>query len=105
MQGRDLFDGGQAAPDSWLVEEDALTPLFGETGPDRVRTLIADGWRLSWHQGAGWWEMYDLVNDPGEVINLWGDPAHRDRAAALLERMVARMTALEDTSPLPTGRA
>ncbi len=109
MQGRDLFDSGARAPDSLLIEEDASLPMFGKNGRERVRTLVTDRWRLTHHQAAGqgaeWWELYDLENDPGESRNLWDDPTTREIARDLMARMIARMTEIQDTSPLPTGRA
>lgn len=105
MQGRNLFDGSVPAPESWLIEEDSMIPMFGAATRDRVRTLVTSRWRLTYHHGPEWWELYDLVGDPDENENLWGSEAARSDAAVLIERMIARMTELQDTSPLPTGRA
>ncbi len=105
MQGRDLFDARAPAPGAMLIEEDSVTPMFGQPMRERVRTLVTDRWRLSLHHGPDWWELYDLKNDPEEIRNLWTDAAARAAAAPLVEEMVARMTALQDTSPLPSGRA
>lgn len=102
-QGRDLLSS--AAPAAVLVEEDAVTPMFGESVPARVRTLVTDRWRLSFHQGPDWWELYDLAEDPFETTNLWNDEGARAAARPLVEEMVARLVALQDVSPLPTGRA
>lgn len=105
MQGRDLFDAATAAPDAILIEEDSQIPMFGEAARERVRTLVTDRWRLTHHHGPGWWELYDLAADADENINLWGRPDLRDVAEALCRQMIDRMTALQDVSPLPTGRA
>ena len=79
--------------------------MFGDDPGDRVRTLVTDRWRLSCHQEAGWWELYDLENDPDELENLWGQNAVGGIADELVQRMVMRMIDLQDRSPLPTGRA
>ena len=105
MQGRDLFDADTPTPEDWLIEEDGMVPMFGARVRERVRTLVTERWRLSYHHGPEWWELYDLAQDPEESENLWGSAAARGQAAALVERLVARMTAFQDTSPLPTGRA
>ncbi|MFM2129333.1 MAG: hypothetical protein RL477_879 [Pseudomonadota bacterium] len=110
MQGRDLFDATAPAPASLLIEEEGSLPMFGEGARERVRTLLTDGWRLTLHRaqggrGADWWELYDLAADPGESDNLWSRNEARDAAARLTAEMIARMTQLQDTSPLPTGRA
>jgi hypothetical protein len=41
-------------------------------------------------------ELYDLVNDPGELNNLFGQPEVADIQADLLERMREHMVRLED---------
>lgn len=105
LQGRDLSDSGVAAPDDILIEEDSIIRMFGDDPGDRVRTLVTDRWRLSCHQEAGWWELYDLENDPDELENLWGQNAVGGIADELVQRMVMRMIDLQDRSPLPTGRA
>jgi arylsulfatase A-like enzyme len=105
VQGRDLFDPSQPAPDGVIVEEDSNIPMFGATDPDRVRTLITGRWRLTCHQAGDWWELYDLQSDPDENRNLWGTPEAADITPVLLQQMIGRMMALGDTSPLPTGRA
>jgi arylsulfatase A-like enzyme len=105
MQGRDLSDATMPAPASLLIEEDSPVPMYGEGAPQRVRTLVTERWRLSHHHGPGWWELYDLRSDPDENVNLWERAEARDVTESLTRAMVARMTALQDTSPLPTGRA
>ena len=105
MQGRDLLASDVPAPDDILIEEDSIIRMFDEKPGDRVRTLVTGRWRLSCHQEAGWWELYDLVNDPDELDNLWGQEAVRDIAGELMQRMLTRMIDLQDRSPLPTGRA
>ncbi|MGE0652408.1 MAG: sulfatase [Alphaproteobacteria bacterium] len=105
MQGRDLFDADTPAPVSLLIEEDSPVPMYGEATAQRVRTLVTERWRLSHHQGPDWWELYDLHADPDENVNLWGRTEARDVAVSLMRDMIGRMTALQDTSPLPTGRA
>jgi arylsulfatase A-like enzyme len=43
---------------------------------------------------TGQWEMYDLINDPVEMKNLYGDPGHQETVAALraeLQRLKAEV--------------
>lgn len=44
-------------------------------------------------------ELYDLVDDPGENVNRWDDPAYVDVKVQMLRRMVDRMAMTVD--PLP----
>jgi hypothetical protein len=53
--------------------------------------------------GAG--EMYDLVNDPTEMHNLFDDPASRALRHALEELMRARPGAILETFPPQIGMA
>ena len=105
VQGRDLLDKEAANPDSVLIEEDTVFRLFETEAPDRVRTLVTERWRLTYHQAGGWWELYDLASDPDEVENLWGAPNRPAVADELVQQMLAQLVANADTSPLPTGRA
>jgi len=50
------------------------------------------------------WEFYDLENDPDELVNAYGDPAHRDVIASLAVRLGelrAEYGDDTDTAPLP----
>ncbi len=60
---------------------------------------------MSVYQGAEWGELYDLDNDPDEMVNLWDDPAHSDVRAELMEILARKQIELVDRSPFPTGRA
>lgn len=68
------------------------------------RNTIMTG-RMSVWEGAPFGELYDLENDPGEIVNLWGDPAHVGTRRALAERMLWKMIELQDRSPSPVGEA
>ncbi|TVQ18434.1 MAG: DUF4976 domain-containing protein [Spirochaetaceae bacterium] len=43
------------------------------------------------------WELYDLVNDPYELRNVWSDPAYADARARLLNQLVATKRRIGDT--------
>lgn len=105
VQGRDLFDPDQPPPEGLIIEEDSQRTMIGYDRPQRVRTFVTRSARLTVRLGEGWGEFYDLEDDPLELRNLWDDPAHAPRRTALMEAMLMRMIALQDRSPLPTGRA
>lgn len=105
MQGRDLTDTTRAARESIVIEEDSATVHFGNDTVDRVRTLVTDRWRLTYHHYGSWWELYDLQEDPEENTNLWEAPDRPAEADGLVQKLLAGLVDLNDTSPLPTGRA
>ena len=51
-----------------------------------VRT---EQWKLVHFVDEPFGQLFDLVNDPGEVHNLWDDPAHMDRKQELLRTLLA----------------
>ncbi|MEM6311139.1 MAG: sulfatase-like hydrolase/transferase [Pseudomonadota bacterium] len=103
IQGRDLFS--TKPPEAVIVEEDSQRVMTGFDRPQRVRTVITDQYRMSLREGEDWNELYDLYCDPGELENLYDDPASKPAKAALTETMLRRMIELQDRSPLPAYRA
>ncbi len=109
MQGQDLTsivrDGGASRHDCVIVEAQTWRPYTGMPEQVRVRTMCDGRWRMSLWEGMPFGELYDLQRDPGEIVNLWGDPEYRDRKAALTERMLWKMIELQDRSPHQVGEA
>ena len=71
----------------------------------RQRSFCDGAWRLTLWDGLPIGELYDLRNDPGEIRNLWADPAHAADKARLCERMLWKMIDLQDRSPFQVGEA
>ena len=42
-------------------------------------------WKLVHFLGESAGQLFDLIHDPGEIHNLWDDPAHADRKRELLD--------------------
>ena len=55
--------------------------------------------------GNDWGELYDLIDDPDEIINLWDDPAHKQTRSDMLEGLARHQLALVDLHPLPSATA
>ncbi len=103
IQGRDLFS--TKPPEAVIIEEDSQRLMTGFDRPQRVRTIVTDTYRMSLREGEDWNELYDLSSDPGEVENLYDQPAGQDARQELTEVMLRRMISLQDRSPLPGYRA
>ena len=104
MQGRPFVDdGGEpfTARDCALIEDEVQTLLPGYSVRGRVRTLLANGWRMSVYDGVERGEMFNLDEDPDETENRWNDPSSQRMQRSMLERLVREMIAHSETSPLP----
>ncbi|MFW5859422.1 MAG: sulfatase [Planctomycetota bacterium] len=52
-----------------------------------IRTVVCtDGWKYN-HSSVGEHELFDLRNDPGEMVNRVADPANAERVAACREKI------------------
>ncbi|MEZ5640041.1 MAG: sulfatase-like hydrolase/transferase [Burkholderiaceae bacterium] len=108
MQGLSLLEtvaSGRPVRASVLVEEEQQRHCFGFAEPPRVHTLVTERWRLSLFRGVAWGELYDLQQDPGEFVNLWGDAAHLVVKADLLAEFARTQITMQDDCPFPTGQA
>lgn len=103
IQGRDLMTSN--APDAIVVEEDSQRPMIGFDRPQRVRTLVTDRYRMSLRHGEDWGELYDLQQDPHEMVNLFDDPASLSVKNELTALMLNKLIELQDRAPLPAYRA
>lgn len=88
--------------DAMLVEEEGQRTHLGFDVPPGLRTLVTDRWRMSVYRGQAWGELYDLDADPGEVQNLWDDPAYRATRSELTEQLMRKSMELADMSPMPS---
>ena len=105
MQGVVLsVAGGQGREAAHIQYETQRTQEAFGARP-RVHTIIHDRWRLSIYLGKCQNELFDLVDDPGEMTNLWESAAHADIRSRLIERLAEMEIAVADRVPLPTAQA
>lgn len=79
-EGRSIFGEAQS---QHLCEDD-----FDAVVRVPLRTLTTEGHKLTrWLDAPGVGELYDLVEDPGEITNRWSDPAY----AAVRDDLLAEL--------------
>ena len=66
--------------------------VFSEHGPDNIlqgvelMTMVRnEGWKLVSFHGEDYGQLYDLQQDPHELVNRWDDPVCSEQKAELLE--------------------
>lgn len=106
LQGQSYLPGIRGEPSrmrrsSFLIEEEQLSGIFDETAPLRVRTVVTQNHRLTIYSGRKWGELFDLENDPDEIVNLWDDPSTLSIKSELLEELAQCQAMADDPSPIP----
>lgn len=104
MQGnsmRPALSGGDIEAAGVLIENESAQLRFGRPAPYKLRTLVVDGWRITFSNDAELCELYDLRADPHERVNLWTDDEARPMREALLRRLMTAMLEYADESPAP----
>jgi arylsulfatase A-like enzyme len=69
----------------------------GDLGP--IKSIRTREWKLVYYPGNTEGELYDLTQDPGELINLWSHPDRADLRAELTSRILDWCIATEDRRP------
>jgi arylsulfatase len=94
--------GGATSRDAVLIEEEAHHRYPQSPFPLKLRTLVTDRWRLSVRADEAWGELYDLVADPNETVNLWWNQAMTGVRAELSMRLIQEIQRQADDVPLPS---
>jgi arylsulfatase A-like enzyme len=102
VQGRTLFDSdlelqGEAERDFVMVEW-RDRDVDSDEPYDTARCLIGERYKYVYLHRQPYGELYDLQEDPNELVNLWDAPGHRD----IRERMQqALWEHLVESEPCP----
>jgi arylsulfatase len=71
----------------------------------RLRTLITERYKVTAYAGRPYGELFDLQEDPGELNNLWYDPASQGLKKDLLIRLMERLVETDSRLPRRTSHA
>ncbi len=106
LQGRSLLPLLEGVSSGWrnmfMIEEEQHAGVLGYDEPLRVRSLLTQRYRMTIHHGADWGEIYDLEDDPHELVNLWSSHNAREIRRELMEGLAYSQMALVDPNPLPS---
>ena len=89
MQGVDQLDVWQGGSDS--ARDHVVVENRHEPTKVHLRTYVDERYKITVYRDADYGELFDLVEDPGEVRNLWSDPA----SAALKSRLLLKFMQAE----------
>lgn len=78
----DTWAGGQAARNGSVTENHHTRTTM------HMRTYVNERYKITVYRQAEYGELFDLQEDPGEVNNLWDDPAAADVKSRLLHEFV-----------------
>lgn len=105
IQGRSLLPllagAKESHYESVLIEEEGQRRYLGFERRVKTRTVRSRSHRLSVYADVGWGELYDLVNDPDECVNLWDDAGALRIKSEMLGELAQRMLDYTETSPYP----
>ena len=59
-----------------------------QTGAEYIVMRRDARWKVVCYLGAADGELYDLQEDPGELVNLWDAPPHRERRASMVREVL-----------------
>lgn len=88
-----------------LIEEDSQEIQLGWAVAPRVRTLVSQRYRITIYDASPEGELFDLAEDPHEMVNLWHDEDSASVRTELIERLARVQMEMADTSPWPRSLA
>jgi len=103
MQGYNLIDhlieNNEPNRLGMVIEEDELPFNANCDHFLRTRSFISGPWRMTYWLEDAFGELYNRMEDPEELHNLWNDAGITEKKAELLEMWMLERIALEDIAP------
>lgn len=97
------MDGRNQLP-SWIegvpVRSDVTVENHHGTNRFHMRSFVTSTHKITIHRDRPDGELFDLQTDPGELNNLWHDPAQQPLKASLLQRFL-QATLRDEPTPMP----
>jgi arylsulfatase A-like enzyme len=97
------LDGRNALPlfqgETNSIRDGAMIECVDDPHKLRLKTYVTADRKLTWYNGHDFGELYDLVNDPREKVNLWNNPAYAADKSRLLGHILEKLEPLENRAP------
>ena len=94
MQGVSQWSNWQGGPEArdFILCENRHNPVM-----PHVETYVDRRYKITVYRQGRFGELFDLQDDPGEIVNLWDDPASQDLKARMLHAMIQGIMKSEPT--------
>lgn len=84
------FMSGISQKDVWFGTKDSVRDHIicehhHEENTINMRTYVGERYKITVYQGKKFGDLFDLEEDPNELINLWNDPKYKDLKMELLQ--------------------
>lgn len=91
---------GQSLRPIWEGKADKVRDSLYLTYENKMRSVTDGRWKLIRYPPIDHEQLFDLENDPDELVNLAEDPAHQERRVLLRSLMAENHQACADPHPL-----
>lgn len=87
------------------TDTEALVEMDEDYLGFKMRTLVTKQYRLTIYGGEEYGELFDLKNDPDELINLWNNPEYKELIKELKLRLMEKIIKTDISTPKQISRA
>ena len=105
QQGISLLSGvgdpNTTVRDSAYIEEELPYRMDGLEAPIRMRTVVTSRGRMTLYGNEEFGELFDLIADPDELNNLWGQPGSAELYAEMMSALARNAIAFDSDSDVP----